>query len=101
MTDEKMTLDEFHLKMGKKTNGGIWGVLDNDNPTEDELEQALEMAYTSRFHWRKVGTLTNDVRAVYMIARVFAHMKKGEPALKYGKMMLNLAKKAEKEDKEK
>jgi lipoprotein NlpI len=36
-----------------------------------------------------------------MITRVFAHMKKGEPAMKYGKMMLELAKKAEKEDKDK
>jgi hypothetical protein len=86
--------------MGKKTNGGVWGVLDNINPTEDEFEQALEMAYTSRFHWRKVGTLTNDVRAVYMIARVFAHMTKGEAAVKYAKMMLELAEKAEVEDKD-
>jgi hypothetical protein len=86
--------------MGAKTNGGVWGVLDNIEPTETELEDGLEMAYASRYHWKQVGTLTNDVRAVYMISRVFSHMKKGEPAVKYANLMLDLAKKAEKADKE-
>ncbi len=98
--EKKLTLNEFHTKMGKQTNGGVWGVLDNTRPTEEELGKAIEMAFTSRFHWRKVGTLTNDVRAVYMISRVYSHWNRGEPALHYGKMMLELAHKAEKEDKE-
>ncbi len=98
--DEKMTLNEFHTKMGKKTNNGVWGVLDNNNPAGHELEEALEMAYTSRYHWRQVGTLTNDVRAVYMICRVYAHMGKGDSAIAYGNLMLELAKKAATEDKD-
>ncbi|UCE10615.1 MAG: hypothetical protein JSW61_01425 [Candidatus Thorarchaeota archaeon] len=101
MTDEeKLTVKEFHKKMGAHTNGGVWGVLDNASPTPEELDEALEQAYTSRFHWRKAGTLTNDVRAIYMISRVYSHMKKGEPALEYAERMLDLAMKAEKEDAE-
>ena len=99
--EEKLTLNEFHTKMGKQTNGGVWGVLDKTSPTAEELGKAIEMAFTSRFHWRIVGTLTNDVRAVYMISRVYAHWNRGEPAVHYGEMMLELAQKAEKEDKEK
>jgi len=101
MTDEKtLTINEFHEKIGKQTNGGIWAVLDNEKPSADELEDALELAYTSRYHWKQVGTLTNDARAVYMISRVFSHMKKGEPAVRHANRMLDLAKKAEKEDSE-
>jgi hypothetical protein len=96
--DDKLTLNEFHKKMGAKTNGGVWGVLDNNEPTEAELEDALEMAYTSRYHWKQVGTLTNDVRAAYMISRVFSHMKNGDQAVNYANQMLDLAKKAEKDD---
>ncbi len=96
--DDKLTLKEFHKKMGAKTNGGVWGVLDNNDPTETQLEDALEMAYTSRYHWKQVGTLTNDVRAVYMISRVFSHMKSGDQAVSYANAMFDLAKKAEKED---
>ncbi|MFW9800152.1 MAG: hypothetical protein ACFFD9_06940 [Candidatus Thorarchaeota archaeon] len=94
----KLTLREFHEKMAKQTNGGIWTVLDNDRSTAREMEEALELAYTSRYHWKQVGTLTNDVRALYMISRVLAHMKKGESALQYANDMLKLAKKAETED---
>ncbi|MFX0045583.1 MAG: hypothetical protein ACFE8Z_07020 [Candidatus Hermodarchaeota archaeon] len=96
--DEKLTINEFHERVGKQTNGGIWAVLDNDKPTTRELEDALELAYTSRYHWKHVGTLTNDVRAVYMISRVFSHMKKGDSAIHYANKMLGLAEKAEKED---
>jgi hypothetical protein len=100
LADDKLTLNEFHKKLGAKTNGGVWGVLDNNNPSETELEDALEMAYTSRYHWKQVGTLTNDVRSVYMISRVFSHMKNGEQAIKYANLMHELAQKAEKEDAE-
>ncbi|MFW9907570.1 MAG: hypothetical protein ACFFEF_03270 [Candidatus Thorarchaeota archaeon] len=96
--EEKFTLNEFHKKMGAKTNGGVWGFLDDSTPTTAGFEDALEMAHTSRYHWRQVGTLTNDVRAVYMIARVYAHMGHGDSAMHYAKIMLGLAKKAEKED---
>ncbi|UCH05291.1 MAG: hypothetical protein JSW05_03780 [Candidatus Thorarchaeota archaeon] len=99
MTDnEKLTISEFHEKIGKQTNGGIWAVLDNERPTKRELENALELAYTSRYHWKQVGTLTNDVRAVYMISRVFSHMMKGDSAVHYANEMLELAEKAERED---
>ncbi|MHA2602096.1 MAG: hypothetical protein AM324_008220 [Candidatus Thorarchaeota archaeon SMTZ1-83] len=96
--DEKLTINEFHEKIGKHTNGGVWAVLDKNKPSTRELEDALELAYTSRYHWKKVGTLTNDVRAVYMISRVFSHMKKGDSAVHYANEMLELAEKAEKED---
>ncbi|NHJ14896.1 MAG: hypothetical protein EAX95_14540 [Candidatus Thorarchaeota archaeon] len=97
--EEKLTQVEFHRKTAAKTNGGVWAVLDNDSPSEQELESALELAYTSRYHWRIAGTLTNDVRAVYMISRVFAHWNRGDLAVQYGNEMLELARKAEREDK--
>jgi len=100
MDNEKLTLEEFHKKIGAQAHNGIWNVLDNNEPSETELEEALEMAYTSRYHWKKAGTLTNDVRAVYMISRVYSHWNRGERALEYAYLMLNLAKKAEKSDDE-
>ena len=96
--DDKMTLEEFHTKIARQTNNGIWPALDNDNPTEEELEEAMHMAHTARYHWSKVGTIVNLVRAEYMIARVYAHMKRGEPALFHANRGYELAKKAEKTD---
>ena len=98
MTDEKMTMDEFHKKVAVMTNNGIWPTLDKENPTPQELEDALHMAHTARYHWSKVGTIVNSVRAEYMLARVYAHMKRSEPALFHANRGLELAKKAEKTD---
>ncbi len=98
MADEKMTMDEFHKKVAISTNNGIWTILDNDSPSSQELEDALRMAHTTRYHWSKVGTTVNAVRAEYMLSRVYAHMKRAEPALFHGNRGLELAKEAEKTD---
>ncbi len=98
MADEKMTMDEFHKKVAISTNNGIWAILDNDSPSSQELEDALRMAHTTRYHWSKVGTTVNAVRAEYMLSRVYAHMKRAEPALFHGNRGLELVKEAEKTD---
>lgn len=97
--EEKMTLKEFHRKIAAQTNNGIWPTLDKENPTAEELEEAMHMAHTARYHWSKVGTIVNAVRAEYMLARVYAHMKRSEPALFHANRGLELAKEAEKTDK--
>jgi hypothetical protein len=95
---EKMTMDEFHKKVAIQSNNGIWPTLDKENPTEAELEEAMHMAHTARYHWSKVGTIVNAVRAEYMLARIYAHMKRSEPALFHANRGLELANEAEKTD---
>ena len=96
--DDKMTLKEFHRKIAVETNNGIWPTLDKNDPTEEELEEAMHMAHTARYHWSKVGTSVNAVRAEYMLARIYAHMKRSEPALFHANRGFELAKEAEKTD---
>lgn len=90
--ETKLTLEEFHKKIARETNNKIWPVLDAENPTEAQLEKALHMAYASRYHWSKIGTAVNAMRAEYMIARVYSAMKRGEPALFHAKRCLEIAK---------
>ena len=97
--DKKMTEMEFHKQVAIETNNGIWPALDKENPSKDELENALHMAHASRYHWSKVGTAVNLVRAEYMISRVCSAMKRGEPALYHANRGLEIAKDAEKTDK--
>jgi len=98
MTDEKLSIEEFHKKMAMENNNGLWPILDNENPTPEDLENAVHMAHTARYHWSKVGSIVNAVRAEYMLARVYAHMKRSEPALFHANRGLELAKEAEKTD---
>lgn len=98
MTDKITITKDIHKQIGIETNNGIWPVLDNKKAKKEELEEALHMAHTSRYHWSKAGTIVNVVRAEYMITKVYAKMKRAEPALYHGKKMLKLANKAKKED---
>ncbi|MHA2026604.1 MAG: hypothetical protein ACXACG_00055 [Candidatus Thorarchaeota archaeon] len=93
--DEKMTLDEFHNKLARKTNGGVWGVLDNESASMEELGLALEMAYTSMYHWRQIGKPINIARGEYMVSRVFAEMKIGDAALVHAERTLKFTEDAE------
>ncbi|MFW9807885.1 MAG: hypothetical protein ACFFE6_00765 [Candidatus Thorarchaeota archaeon] len=93
--DEKMTLDEFHKKMAIKTNGGVWSVLDKTSPSNEELGKALEMAYTSLYHWRQIGKPINIARGEYMISRVLSDMEMGDAALFHAERTLKLTEEAE------
>jgi hypothetical protein len=90
MPEEKMTLDEFHKKLAIETNNGIWPILDKENPSEKELEEALHMAHTSLYHWSKIGKPINIARAQYMIARVTSAMGMAEPSLYHAKRCLEI-----------
>ena len=93
--DEKMTLAEFHKKIAIKTNGGIWSVLDKTSPSKEELDGALEMAFTSLYHWKQIGKPINIARGEYMISRVYSDLGKGEVALHYAERTLKFTEEAE------
>ncbi len=97
MTD-KMTLDEFHTKIAKETNNGIWPTLDKENPGTEELEEALHMAHTSTYHWSKIGKPINIARGEYMISRVLSALKRGESSLAHAEKSLRIAEGTKAED---
>lgn len=96
--EEKMTLIEATKKIAIQANNGLWSILDQEQPSKEEIDDAIHMAHTARYLWSKVGTIINLVRGDYMIVRVYAQANKPEPALYYAERCLELAKKAEKED---
>ena len=90
MTDEKMTMDEFHKKIAITTNNGIWPTLDKEDPTKEELDDALHMAHTSMYHWSIIGQPINKARAHYMIARVYCKLGWFDPALYHAEQCLRI-----------
>ena len=98
LTDDKMTLNEFHTKLAKETNNGIWPTLDKDEPTVEELEEALHMAHTSTYHWSKIGQPINIARGEYMISRVNSALGRGDSALAHAEKCLRVAESTEHKD---
>ncbi|MBD3157983.1 MAG: hypothetical protein GF309_04280 [Candidatus Lokiarchaeota archaeon] len=90
--DDKLSIEEFHKEIAVETNNAIWPILDKEDPSEGELEDALDMAHTSRYHWKKIGKPINLARADYMISRVASAMGRAESALHHAKRCLEITK---------
>jgi hypothetical protein len=93
MADEqKMAANEFHKQIAIETNNAIWPILDKEKPGQEELDDALQMAFTSRYHWGVIGEPINLARADYMVSRVYSAMKKPKLALHHANRCLEITK---------
>jgi len=90
--EEGPTSEEFHKKIATETNNAIWPTLDKEDPEQEELDDALQMAFTSRYHWGIIGEPINLARADYMISRVYSSMKMPELALHHADRCLEITK---------
>ncbi|NIM95862.1 MAG: hypothetical protein GTO18_19350 [Anaerolineales bacterium] len=91
MSEEvKFSLDEAHLEFAKKTNGEVWALLEKTDRTADEDEAMEYAAYTSLYHWLRVGTEVNHQRGEWMLAHVYTILGRDELALKHAYRCLNL-----------
>ena len=95
---EKMPNMKMHREFAVTTHNAIWPVLDKDDPSDEELEEAMHMAHTSRYHWSKAGTIVNIARAEYMISRVYSAMGRAEPALFHAERCMELTEEAKESD---
>jgi hypothetical protein len=64
-------------------NNLAWNLADRPARTAAEDEEMLHAAHASAFHWAKVGTALNQVRATMLLAHVHAALRDGRAALAY------------------
>lgn len=91
MTEEvRCTEAEFHRKMAADLFNSVWDLLEKPERTRDEEDTMVHAAHASRFHWSKVGAPLNFARGEWQIARVYAVLKRPEPALHHAGRCLEL-----------
>jgi hypothetical protein len=62
-----------------------WRLMELEDRTADEDDRMLHMAHASRFHWGEVGTSVNRSRGEWQISRVYALLRRAEPALHHAR----------------
>ena len=67
-----------------------WELLGKTDRTADETDELIGAAHASRYHWSKAGTLINLARGDWQISRVYAALKRGEPARWHAARCLDL-----------
>ena len=90
MSEEKFTLEEAQKKFAIKANGHTWNLLGNEDRTPEDDRMLLLAAQASLYHWLQVGTVVNDFRGLYMIAKAYIALGKKKNALKFAKKTLKL-----------
>ena len=87
-----MTRDE-ERKVAVDLFNHVWTLLDKKKRTREEDDEMLHAAHASRHHWGQIGEPINFARGEWQVSRVYAVLKRAEPALHHAKRCLDLCRK--------
>jgi hypothetical protein len=76
----------WHLRFAKECNNRAWELSVRARTPEEDREM-LDAAHTSAWHWAKVGTGQQRMRAAMLLAEVHALLGHGQAALALAKPM--------------
>ncbi len=91
---ERSTEKECSRKLAISAFNETWNYLSKKERNKEENEKMLQLAYTSLFHWSKIGTAINIERGEWLLSRVYAIIKKAEEALFHAEQCLKICKEA-------
>jgi hypothetical protein len=96
MTDATTTTDaldtDAHRRLGKDLYNHTWSLIETADRTPEQVDEMIAATHASAYHWSKAGgTLANAARGQWQIARVYATLGRGEPALWHARRCVELA----------
>jgi hypothetical protein len=87
---DKFTEHEFHRKMAAELFNLTWALLDKPDRNALDVDRMIHSAHASRYHWEVVGTNENLAIGEWQISRVYAVLKRAEPALFHARRCLRI-----------
>jgi DNA-binding transcriptional MerR regulator len=78
-------------KLAAQLFNDTWALLQKESRTTEEDDRMIHMAHASRFHWDNVGDDQNRAIGEWQVARVYAILGRGEPALFHARRCLGYA----------
>ncbi|HSG90087.1 MAG TPA: hypothetical protein VLA56_12820 [Pseudomonadales bacterium] len=78
---EQLDPDAWHRYFAMATNNQAWSLAALPERSPEQREEMLDAAHASAWHWRKVGTELQAVRATMLLAEVHALCGWGTAAL--------------------
>ena len=93
MTEETYTLEKAHQKFAVSFFMAVWPYFENDNLSEIDKREMINLAHASHHHWLNIGNPINDQRGEWLIAKVYTHLEMPDLALEHAKRCLELTEK--------
>ncbi len=85
-----MTETHDHRQLAADLFNHTWELLDKEKRSQAENDEMIHSAHASRYHWGLAGTALHLARGEWQIARVYAVLKRGEPATYHARRSLEL-----------
>jgi DNA-binding transcriptional MerR regulator len=83
---------DTHRRLGKELYNHTWSLIELADRTPEQVDEMIASTHASAYHWSKAGgTLANAARGQWQIARVYATLGRGEPALWHAGRCVELA----------
>lgn len=81
---------DLHRKMGVDLFNFAWTLLENRRRTRSEDDLMIHATHASRYHWTRArgATPKNDAIGEWQISRVYAVLRRAEPALYHARRTL-------------
>jgi hypothetical protein len=76
---------ETHRALGAGLYNRTWDLLATEARTPAQDDELVDTAHASAWHWRQAGTAANAARAHWLLARVYAVLGRGEPAVHHAR----------------
>ncbi len=78
-----------HRQLGVDLFNHTWTLLEREGRSADEDDEMLGAAHASRYHWSKASTeAKHQARGEWQLARVYAVLGRGEPAVHHAERCL-------------
>lgn len=91
-TPAEMLDADAHRRLAKGLFNHTWTLLEMPERTAEQVDEMIAATHASAWHWAHAGgTLANAARAQWQIARVYATLGRGEPAVTHARRCLELA----------
>jgi hypothetical protein len=87
---KRLTVQEWHKKSAIDLFNQVWGLLDTAGRSAEQDDTMVHAAHASRYHWGEIGTLLEFERGEWQVTRVYAVLKRAEPALYHARRCLEI-----------
>lgn len=71
---------DLHRHLAVDLFNHVWTLMKTENRTRAQDDEMLHAAHASRYHWGEIGEPVNFARGEWQCSRVYAVLKRAEPA---------------------
>jgi len=76
----------------------VWRLMEIESRTAEQTDAMIHAAHASRYHWGRIGAPIDVIRGEWLCSRVYAALRRAEPALWHARRCVELLEKSGRTD---